>query len=108
MTVRQFEKKYTAIQSEASEIYSELKPLLARMKKIAKRSSALAQKIDADTDLYVKAQFGYLEKGWNYSILFRLSDFDYLLGDGGLAPIDAVFYNILHTKFSKKAKRRSI
>ena len=100
MTVEQFEKKYNALQKESAEILKEFTPLMRRMKKLAKKSLALEHKVDNDTGLYVKDErMGYRENGWNFSIAFRLRDFDFMDKIDG---IDAILYNLVHTKFRKK------
>ena len=116
MTTEQFKEKYEAIQKEGNEIYTQMKPLLKRLKSLAKRGLKLAEKADNDKALYEKEKVKVGESGgfdrfetryvpnWNESILFRLWDFDFLVNYQNNAAIDAidnVLYNLKHTKFKK-------
>ena len=101
MTVDNLKKKYVDIQNESNELYFQMKPLLKRLKSLKKRSVKLSNEIDNDIQLYVKDGNGeYHENGWNWWIYHRLSDFGLI--DGSIEEIDAVLYNIKHTKFDRK------
>lgn len=116
MTVEQFKEKYEALQKEGNEIYAQMKPLLKRLKKLAKKGISLADKGDRDKGLYDKMQVkvgesnGFvrtetrLVPNFDTSILFRLWDFDFLVEDPNnpaIECIDNVLYNLKHTKFGK-------
>lgn len=115
MTPEQFKEKYEALQNEGNEIYAQMKPLLKRLKSLAKRGLKLADKANGDKGLYeqVKVKVGELHgmdtmetryvQNWNESILFRLWDFEFLVNDPNNSSIDAidnVLYNLKHTKFN--------
>lgn len=101
MTVEQFEKKYNALQKESAAILKDFKPLMKRMKRLARQCFDLQNKVDNDTNLYVKDErMGYRENGWNYEIDFRLRDFDFIMTN--IDGIDAVLDNLIYTKFHKK------
>ena len=117
MKVEQFKEKYEALQKEGNEIHSQMKPLLKRLKSLAKKGMKLADKADGDKGLYEqkKVKVGEFHgidtmetryvPNWNESILFRLWDFEFLVNDPNNAAIDAiddVLYNLKHTKFLKK------
>ena len=119
MTVDQFKEKYEALQKEGNEIYAQMKPLMKRLKTLAKKGMKLADKADGDKGLYdkVKVKVGEfhgmdtmetrLVPNWNESILFRLWDFDFLINDpnnSSIECIDNVLYNLKHTKFEKRGK----
>ena len=121
MTVEQFKEKYEALQKEGNEIYAQIKPLLKRLKTLAKNGLNLADKTDGDKGLYEPVQVKVGEfhgmdtmetryvPNWNESILFRLWDFDFLVNDPNNSAIDAidnVLYNLKHTKFLKKGHRK--
>lgn len=116
MTVEQFKEKYETLQMEGNEIYAQMKPLLKRLKTLAKKGLKLANKADGDKGIYEQEKVKVGESGgfdrfetryvpnWNESILFRLWDFDFLVNDPNNAAIDAidnVLYNLKHTKFKK-------
>ena len=116
MTVEQFKEKYEALQKEGNDIYAQMKPLMKRLKTLAKKGMKLADKADEDKGLYekVKVKVGEfhgmdtmetrLVPNWNESILFRLWDFEFLVNDPNnpaIACIDNVLYNLKHTKFGK-------
>lgn len=116
MKVEQFKEKYEALQKEGNDIYTQIKPLLKRLKALAKRGLSLADKADGDKGLYEKKQVKVGESGgfdrfetrlvhnWDESILFRLWDFDSLINDynnPAIDCIDNVLYNLKHTKFNK-------
>ena len=120
MTIEQFKEKYEALQNEGNEIYAQMKPLLKRLKALAKRALKLADKADEDNGLYEKVQVKVGEfhgmdtmetryvANWNESILFRLEDFDFLVNDpnnSAIECIDNVLYNLKHTKFGKQNKK---
>ena len=120
MTVEQFKEKYEALQKEGNEIYAQMKPLMKRLKTLAKKGMKLADKADGDKGLYEKVQFKVGETGgfdrfetrlvpnWNESILFRLWDFEFLVNDPNnpaIECIDNVLYNLKHTKFGKQNKK---
>ena len=48
MKVEQFKEKYEALQKEGNDIYAQMKPLLKRLKTLAKRGLKLADKADGD------------------------------------------------------------
>ena len=121
MKVEQFKEKYEALQKEGNEIYAQIKPLLKRLKALAKYGLKLADKVDGDKDLYEKVQVKVgefhgmdtmetrLVSNWDESILFRLWDFDFLVNDPNNSAIDAidnVLYNLKHTKFKKAGKKK--
>ena len=74
-------------------------------------------KIDGDKDLYTTDTIDYVDENgikksrkmtyaanWNEHILFRLSDFEFLVNDPNNSAIDAidnVLYNLKHTNISK-------
>ena len=118
MKVEQFKEKYEALQKEGNDIYAQIKPLLKRLKALAKRGLSLADKADADKELYdyfnrvIETPNGNklvtgedsCTKGWDTAILFRLWDFDSLVNDynnPAIDCIDNVLYNLKHTKFKK-------
>ena len=120
MTVEQFKEKYEALQKEGTEIYAQMKPLMKRLKTLAKKGMKLADKADGDKGLYdkVKVKVGEfhgmdtmetrLVPNWDESILFRLWDFDFLVNDpnnSAIECIDNVLYNLKHTKFGKQNKK---
>lgn len=120
MIVEQFKEKYEALQKEGNEIYAQMKPLLKRLKALAKNGLKLADKADGDKGLYDKVQVKVgefhgmdtmetrLVPNWDTSILFRLWDFDCLVNDPNNSAIDAidnVLYNLKHTKFRKVGKK---
>lgn len=45
MTVEQFKEKYDALQKEGNDIYAQMKPLLKRLKTLAKRGLRLAEMV---------------------------------------------------------------
>ena len=121
MTVEQFKEKYDAIQKEGNDIYAQMKPLLKRLKSLAKRGLKLADKADGDKGLYEKVEVkvgesnGYVRteprsiQNWDTSILFRLWDFNSLVNDynnPAIDCIDNILYNLKHTKFKKTPTRR--
>lgn len=116
MKVEQFKEKYEALQKEGNDIYAQMKPLLKRLKALAKNGLKLAEKADTDKGLYDKVQVKVgelngmdmmetrLVHNWDESILFRLWDFDCLVNDPNNSAIDAidnVLYNLKRTKFKK-------
>ena len=120
MKVEQFKEKYEAIQKEGNDIYVQMKPLLKRLKTLAKRGLKLAEKADTDKGLYEKVRVKVgefhgidtmetrLVPNWDTSILFRLWDFDFLVNDPNNSAIDCidnVLYNLKHTKFKKVGKK---
>ena len=120
MKVEQFKEKYEALQKEGNDIYAQMKPLLKRLKTLAKSGLKLAEKADNDKGLYEKMQVKVGETGgfdrfetrlvpnWDTSILFRLWDFDFLVNDPNNSAIDCidnVLYNLKHTKFKKVGKK---
>ena len=121
MTVEQFKEKYESLQKEGNEIYAQMKPLLKRLKTLAKNGLKLADKVDGDNGLYekVKVKVGEfhgmdtmetrLVPNWNESILFRLWDFEFLVNDpnnSAIECIDNVLYNLKHTKFGKSNRKQ--
>ena len=117
MKVEQFKEKYEALQKEGNDIYAQMKPLLKRLKALAKRGLKLANKADGDKGLCEKVQVKVgefhgvdtmetrLVHNWNESILFRLWDFEFLVNDlnnPAIDCIDNVLYNLKHTRFEKK------
>lgn len=122
MKVEQFKEKYEALQKEGNDIYAQIKPLLKRLKTLAKKGLKLADKADRDNGLYEKVQVKVGEfhgldtmetrfvPNWNESILFRLWNFDFLVNDPNHASaidcIDNVLYNLKHTKFKKIVKKK--
>lgn len=119
MKVEQFKEKYEALQKEGNDIYAQIKPLLKRLKTLAKKGLKLADKADRDNGLYEKVQVKVGEfhgldtmetrfvPNWNESILFRLWNFDFLVNDSAIDCIDNVLYNLKHTKFKKIVKKKS-
>ena len=120
MKVEEFKEKYEALQKEGNDIYSQMKPLLKRLKALAKSGLKLAEKADTDKGLYEKVKLKVGETGgfdrfetrlvpnWDTSILFRLWDFDFLINDPNNSAIDCidnVLYNLKHTKFKKVGKK---
>ena len=120
MKVEQFKEKYEALQKEGNDIYAQMKPLLKRLKILAKRGLSLADKADGDKGLCEKVQVKVgefhgmdtmetrLVHNWDESILFRLWDFDFLVNDPNNSAIDCidnVLYNLKHTKFKKVGKK---
>ena len=120
MTVEQLKEKYEALQKEGNDIYAQMKPLLKRLKTLAKNGLKLADKVNGDKGLYekVKVKVGEfhgmdtmetrLVHNWDESILFRLWDFDFLVNDPNNSAIDCidnVLYNLKHTKFKKVGKK---
>lgn len=116
MTVDKFKEQYESLQKEGNDIYAQMKPLLKRLKVLAKRGLKLADKADGDKGLCEKVQVKVgefhgmdtmetrLVHNWNESILFRLWDFEFLVNDLNNPAIDAidnVLYNLKHTKFKK-------
>ena len=120
MTVEQLKEKYEALQKEGNDIYAQMKPLLKRLKTLAKNGLKLADKVNGDKGLYekVKVKVGEfhgmdtmetrLVPNWNESILFRLWDFEFLVNDpnnSAIECIDNVLYNLKHTKFGKSNRK---
>lgn len=116
MKVEEFKEKYESLQKEGNDIYAQIKPLLKRLKALAKSGLKLAEKADNDKGLYEKMQVKVGESGgldrfetrlvpnWDTSILFRLWDFEFLVNDPNNSAIDCidnVLYNLKHTKFKK-------
>ena len=121
MTVDELKEKYEALQKEGNEIYAQMKPLMKRLKTLAKKGMKLADKADEDKGLYDKVQIKVGESGgfdrletrlvpnWDTSILFRLWDFEFLVDDPNnfaIDCIDNVLYNLKHTKFRKTKSRK--
>lgn len=103
MTVSDLEKKYSEIQGESIELHKQLKPLLKRLKTLAKKSQQLARKIDNDPNIYEQEHGTFVAKDWNEGIMFRLNDFDCV--EDAIESIDAVLYNLNHTKFWRKGHK---
>lgn len=117
MKVNELKEKYEAIQAEGNDIYKQMKPLLRKLRSLSKKCLALYDKIDGDKDLYTTETMSYVDEngnirsrkmtyaaGWNEHILFRLSDFEFLVNDQNNSAVDAidnVLYNLKHTKISK-------
>ena len=99
MTVSDLEKKYSEIQGESIELHKQLKPLLKRLKTLAKKSQKLGYRIDNDKSLYTMEFGSFVAKDWNDGIMFRLNDFDCV--EGAIEGIDNVLCNLKHTKFKK-------
>lgn len=115
MKVNELKKKYEALQAEGNDIYKQMKPLLRKLKSLSKKCLALYDKIDGDKDLYTTdTNRDYVDENgitksrkmtyaadWNESVLFRLSDFEFLVNDQNNSAIDAidnVLFNLKHTK----------
>ena len=122
MTVDELKEKYEALQKEGNEIYAQMKPLMKRLKTLAKKGMKLADKADNDKGLYDKVQFKVGESSgidrfetrdvsnFDTSILFRLWDFEFLVSDqsdSAIDCIDNVLYNLKHTKFRKTKSQKS-
>ena len=120
MTVEQFKEKYEALQKEGNEIYAQMKPLMKRLKSLARKGMKLADKADGDKGLYDKLRVKVEESSgierfetltvpnFDSSILFRLWDFAFLVEDPNnpaIECIDNVLYNLKHTKFGKQNKK---
>ena len=120
MKVEEFKEKYEALQKEGNDIYAQMKPLLKRLKTLAKNGLKLADKVDGDKGLYEKVQVKVGEfhgmdtmetsfvPNWDESILFRLWDFEFLVNDPNNSAIDCidnVLYNLKHTKFENKKRK---
>ncbi len=115
MTVEQFKEKYDALQKEGNDIYAQMKPLLKRLKTLAKRGLKLAEKADGNHELYETIPVKIVESDgsirtetrsipdWDTSILFRLWDFEYLVDGESIDAIDNVLYNLKHSKFCRKS-----
>ena len=103
MTVSELEKKYAEIQGESIELHKQLKPLLKRLKTLAKKSQKLGYRIDNDQNLYTKEYGSFVAKDWDDGIMFRLNDFDCV--EDSIESIDAVLYNLNHTKFWRKGHK---
>ena len=121
MTVDELKEKYEALQKEGNDIYAQIKPLLKRLKTLAKKGMKLADKADGDKGLYEKVQVKVGElngmdtmetrfvPNWNESIMFRLWDFEFLVDDPNNSAIDCidnVLYNLKHTKFRKTKSKK--
>ena len=121
MTVDELKEKYEALQKEGNEIYDQMKPLLKRLRTLAKKGMKLAYRADEDKGLYEKVQVKVGElngvdtmetrfvPNWNELIMFRLWDFEFLVNDPNNSAIDCidnVLYNLKHTKFRKTKKSR--
>lgn len=120
MNVEQFKEKYEAFQKEGNEIYSQIKPLLKRLRSLAKRGVKLADKANSDHGLYEKMQVKVGETGgfdgfedryvlnFDTSVLLGLWEFEFLVNDPNNAAveIDNVLYNLKHTKFKTVGKRK--
>lgn len=114
MKVNELKKKYEALQAEGNDIYKQMKPLLRKLKSLSKKCLALYDKIDGDKDLYATETIDYVDENgskksrkmtyaadWNDFVLFRLSDFEFLVNDKNNPAIDAidnVLFNLKHTK----------
>ena len=121
MTVDELKEKYEALQKEGNDIYAQMKPLMKRLKTLAKKGMKLADKADTDKGLYDKVQFKVGESSgidrfetrdvsnFDTSILFRLWDFEFLVSDpngSAIDCIDNVLYNLKHTKFRKAKSQK--
>jgi len=106
MTVSELEKKYSEIQGESIELHEQLKPLLKRLKILAKKSQKLGYMIDNDQNLYTKEFGSFVAKDWDDGIMFRLNDFDCV--EDSIESIDAVLYNLNHTKFWRKGHKKMV
>jgi len=114
MEVNELKEKYKALQAEGNDIYKQIKPLLRKLKSLSKKCLALYDKIDSDRDLYTTETIDYVDEsgsiqtrtwthaaGWNEFVMFRLSDFEFLVDDPNNSAIDAidnVLFNLKHTK----------
>lgn len=112
MTVKTFEKKYNALQKEGNEIYADIKPLLIRLTGLARRCLSLYKAADLDKNLYInehrRLPSGFVDSvwnpdGWNYRLLLRLSDMEWLLDN--LCGVSNCLYNLKHTPFRKRSKK---
>lgn len=115
MTVAKFQQEFESFKEESNEIYSQIKPLLKRLKVLVRKAKTLENQGNSCKGLYesilVKNNPGTayrtLPKGWDISILFRLNDFQCLdtdepMSGSVLECIDNVLYNMKHTKFRDK------
>ena len=122
MKVEQFKEKYEALQKEGNDIYTQIKPLLKRLRSLSKKSLKLADNADKESGLYeytnikkvmddgheVVQSVTFTKGDWDESILFRLWDFEFLVNDPNNSAIDCidnVLYNLKHTKFGKQNKK---
>jgi len=106
MTVSDLEKKYSEIQGESIELHKQLKPLLKRLRMLAKKSQKLGYRIDNDKSLYTKEFGSFVAKDWDNGIMFRLNDFDCV--EDAIESIDNVLYNLNHTKFWRKGYKKMV
>ena len=121
MTVEEFKEKFEALQKESNEVYSQIKPLLQRLKRIVRKATALADRCDNDPELYdiilVKDASGThyrkeaVSKDWDVSLIIRLADFKCLDTDepmsGSLLEcLDYVLDNMKHAKFYKQKGKK--
>lgn len=118
MYVEEFKEKFDELQKESNEVYSQIKPLLQRLKRIVRKATALADKCDNDPELFdnilVKGTYyrkKAISKDWDTSIIIRLADFKCLDTDepmsGSLLEcLDYVLDNMKHAKFYKQKGKK--
>ena len=99
MTVAQFEKEYKELQDEGKILYQELKPLLARLQKLATKGVFLQCKADLDSSLYHAITWDTL--GWNTGVLLCLNDLGWLKEEG-IEGIKNCLLNLRDQKFWRK------
>lgn len=99
MTVGQFEREYKKLQDEGRTLYKELKPLLARLQKLATKGVLLHGKVDSDSDLYDAETRDPL--GWNVGVILHL-DALWWIKEEGIEGIKNCLLNLRDQKFWKK------
>lgn len=99
MTVGQFEREYKKLQDEGMTLYKELKPLLARLQKLATKGVLLEQKANLDSNLYEIDRWDTL--GWSIGVLLRLDELGWLKEEG-IEGIKNCLLNLRDQKFWKK------
>lgn len=105
MTVAQLKERYAAIQKEAAEIEAEIKPLLKRLRSLARRGEPVFHILDTDEELYRKDPDGLIRpKGWNVQAHYRM---DELVAEVPvfIDGIKTTLSNIRHTPFKGRSTR---
>lgn len=108
MTVEKFKEKFEILRKEGNEIYSEIKPLLKRLKTLMKKCIALGDK--AGNDVGITESLVGLSRGWDSDALFRLWEFECLYEDHDNTSIDTLNYvldGLVKTRFIKISNKKS-
>ena len=121
MYVEEFKEKFDELQKESNEVYSQIKPLLQRLKRIVRKATALVDRCDNDPELYdiiqVKDVSGThyrkvaISKDCDTSLITRLADFKCLDNDESMSGsllecLDFLLDNMKHAKFYKQKGKK--